>query len=304
MSLNLHLLRLFVCVARHGSFSRAAESLNISQPAVSRGVREFELQVGSRLLERGREGTVPTEAGKILLRHAVSLFSAETAAEEDLAALRGLTRGSLRIGASTTISTWFLPALLAGYHRSHPEIKIQLKSGNTAEIAELLLARELDLALAEGPIKHPGIVVQPWIEDKMVWIAAPTHRLARMSPPLRTAHLANELMIVREPGSGTRDVGRAILELHGLQEKDVLEVGGTEAIKQVVAAGMGIALVSEATVRDQLPLGALMILQIQDFAASRMLTRLSLPDRIPSAAAAAFSSLLDQAGGRMPRPSF
>jgi len=104
---------------------------------------------------------------------------------------------------------------------------------------------------------------------------------------------------VREPGSGTRDVGRAALETHGLAPMELMEVGGTEVIKQVVAAGMGIALVSEATIRDQLPLGTLMILQIEDFAASRMLTRLSLANRIPSAAAAAFDVLLDQAGGRI-----
>lgn len=299
MSLNLHLLRLFVSVAQHGSFSRAAEALNVSQPAVSRGVREFELQVGSRLLERGRDGTVPTEAGSVLLRHAAQLFSAEKAAEEDLAALRGLTSGSLRIGASTTIGTWFLPPLLASFHHSHPRVKMQLRSGNTAEIADMLLARDLDLALVEGPIKHPGIKVQPWVEDKMVWIAGSTHRLAKLPPPLGKTDLARELMIVREPGSGTRDVGRALLELHDLHPKEILEVGGTETIKQVVAAGMGIALVSEATVRSQIALGTLVILQIQDFSASRMLTRLSLPDRIPAAAAVAFARLLDHAGGRI-----
>ena len=295
--MNLHLLRLFVSVARLGSFSRAAEALNISQPAVSRGVREFELQVGSRLLERGRDGVKVTEAGNVLLRHAAQLFSAEKAAEEDLAALRGLRGGSLRVGASTTIGTWFLPPMLANYHQSHPNVKMQVKTANTAEIAEMLLARDLDVALVEGPVKHPSIKVQPWIEDKMVWIAAPTHRLACMAEPLRTADLASELMIVREPGSGTRDVGRAFLDTHGLQAAEMLEVGGTEAIKQVVAAGMGIALISEATVRHQIPLGTLVILPIQDFAASRMLTRLSLSGRIPSPAAIAFDRLLDQAGG-------
>src|SRR5579864_6990628 len=98
MSLNLHLLRLFTHVAQSSSFSAAADRLHISQPAVSKGVREFEAQVGSRLLERGPGGVVPTEAGEMLLRHAAMLFAAERAAEEDLAALRGLTKGSLTVG--------------------------------------------------------------------------------------------------------------------------------------------------------------------------------------------------------------
>src|SRR4051812_9190192 len=99
MSLNLHLLRLFAAVAKHGSFSRAAEALHISQPAVSKGVREFEAQVGGRLLERGPSGVTLTEAGQALMRHAAMLFGAERAAEKELAALRGLTRGSLSVGA-------------------------------------------------------------------------------------------------------------------------------------------------------------------------------------------------------------
>lgn len=294
MSLNLHLLRLFVTVARLGSFSRAAVALHISQPAVSRGVREFEDQVGSRLLERGPDGAVPTEAGKILLAHAVTLFAAERAAEEDLAALRGMARGTLTVGASTTISTWFLPGLLAEYHRNYPAIKLHLQTANTAQVVERLLVRELDIALVEGPVDYPGIQIQPWRQDRLVWIAAASHPLATMPVPLTVASLADELMIVREQGSGTRDVGWAALADHGVFPCNVLEIGGTEAIKQAVAAGMGIALVSEATVKTQLPQGALVILDVQDFNVSRTLTRLSLPGRQSSAAAAKFEKLLDR----------
>ena len=294
MSLNLHLLRLFVTVARLGSFSRAAEALHISQPAVSRGVREFEDQVGSRLLERGPDGAVPTEAGKILLSHAAILFAAERAAEEDLSALRGMARGTLSIGASTTISTWFLPALLAEYHHSYPAIKLNMQTANTAQVVERLLLRELDIALVEGPVDHPGILVQPWRQDRLVWIAASTHPLATIPVPLTVASLADELMIVREQGSGTRDVGWTALAEHGVFPCNVLEIGGTEAIKQAVAAGMGIALVSESAVRAQLPQGDLVILDIQDFSVSRTLTRLSLLGRQPSAAAAKFEKLLER----------
>ncbi|MGE4529118.1 MAG: LysR substrate-binding domain-containing protein [Rhodospirillaceae bacterium] len=293
MSLNLHLLRLFAAVAHHRGFSRAAEALHISQPAVSRGVRELEEQVGNRLLERGPDGVAPTEAGRILLRHAEPIFAAERQAEEDLAALRGLSAGSLSIGASTTISTWYLPPLLSAYHHAHPGVRLRLSTANTSEIVDLLVNRNLDVALVEGPIAHPSIRFRPWRKDRLVWIASPDHPLARSAAPLSSDILGGHLIVVREPGSGTRDVGRAAMREHGIDPQDILEVESTEAIKQVVVAGMGIALVSEAAVRPQLTLGELKILPVRDFSATRWLNRVSLAGRQPSAAAAAFERLLD-----------
>ena len=295
MALNLHLLRLFTAVARAQSFSRAAEALHISQPAVSRGVRELEDQLGNRLLERRAGAVVPTEAGRMLLRHANALFAAERAAEEDLAALRGLSAGSLAIGASTTISTWYLPPLMGRFHLAHPAVSLQLRIGNTAQMLDLLLARELDVALVEGPVEHPGVLVEPWRGDELVWIAAPTHPLARHSGFLSPAQISDALHLVREPGSGTRAVGDAACAAHGIVPRERLEVGGTETIKQMVAAGIGIALVSAAAVIKELSLATLMILNLRHFAQSRPLNRLRLPDRQPSPATAAFDRLLDQA---------
>lgn len=292
--MNLHLLRLFVTVARHKSFSRAAEALHLSQPAVSKGVRDFEAQVGSRLLERGAGGVTVTEAGGLLMRHATALFAAERAAEEELAALRGLQRGTLSIGASTTVATYQLPPILGAFHKRHPEIELRLTSANTRAIAELLIARELDIALIEGPVDEPGIEILPWREEEMILIAAPDHRLARHGQPIPTDAVADEIVIVREPGSGTRDVALAALEAHHIVPRQILEVGSTEAIKQIVAGGLGVAIVSAAAAADQIALGKLVVVRAQDFAVRRMLTRLRLPARQPSAAAAAFDRLLDR----------
>jgi DNA-binding transcriptional LysR family regulator len=297
MALNLHLLRLFASVAAHRSFSHAATALHISQPAVSRGVRELEAQVGSRLLDRRPHGIALTEAGEMLMRHATALFAAERAAEEDLAALRGLARGSLDVGASTTIATWLLPPLLAAFHRAHPAITLGLHSANTQAVAERLLERALDVALVEGPVDHPGLVVQPWREDRLVPIAAPTHRLAGAAG-LPAEALASETMIVREPGSGTRDVAWAALLERGVAPRETIEVSSTEMARQVVAAGLGVAIVSAATVQDQLALGSLVVLDFSDLAVSRTLNRLSLPGRRPSAAAAVFDRMLDGMGDR------
>src|ERR1700761_8289086 len=117
MPLNLHLLRLFATVVQPGSFSRAAEALHISQPAISKGVRDFELQIGCRLLDRTSKGVRATREGQALLRHAEVLFAAERAAEEELSSLHSLDAGSLRIGASTTISTYIIGEYLGIFHK-------------------------------------------------------------------------------------------------------------------------------------------------------------------------------------------
>jgi DNA-binding transcriptional LysR family regulator len=293
MALNLHLLRLFAAVARHHSFSRAAETLHLSQPAVSKGVRDFEAQIGSRLLERGGHGGVSlTEAGSLLMRHATPLFAAERAAEEELAALRGLDRGSLSVGAGTTVATYHLPPYLGAFHKRYPGVELRLTSGNTRMILELLTARELDIAVVEGPVDDPAIEVRPWHEEEMVLISAPDHRLARAPAPFATVTIADEIVLIREPGSGSRDVVLGALEAHRIAPH-LLEVGSTETIKQLVAGGLGVAIVSAAAAADQIALGKLVALKPHNFKVRRMLPRLSLPARQPTAAAAAFDALLD-----------
>lgn len=291
--MNLHLLRLFDAVARHASFSRAAEALHVSQPAVSKGVREFEAQIGAPLLERGPGGIRLTEAGRVMACHARTVFAAERAAEEELAALRGLTQGLLRIGASTTVATYVLPPLLGRFHHAHPRVELRLTSANTRAIAELLLRRELDVAIVEGPVNDPGLQVTHWREDEMVVIAAPTHPLARRPGPIRAAALAEEIFLVREDGSGSGEVVDAALAARRITPRQRLEVGSTEAIKQVAMAGLGVAVISAAAVADQIALGTLTVLAVQDFAIRRDFNRLAVPGRQPSPAAVAFDALLD-----------
>jgi DNA-binding transcriptional LysR family regulator len=290
--MNLHLLRLFTEVARLGGFSRAAAALRISQPAVSKGVREFEAQLGVRLLERGPGGVRLTEAGSRLAGRAAALFAVERAAEEDLAALRGLDVGRLQIGASTTIATYLLPAPLAAFAVAHPGIELQVTSANTAAIAALLLRRELDIALVEGPVALAGVQAAPWRQDAMILIAAPGHPAARAGRPVAARDLAGERFVVREAGSGTAEAAAAAMTRLGLSAVARLEIGSTEAIKQVVAAGLGLAFVSTAAAADQIALGRLAAVPVAGFSFSRTLAVLSLPDRLPSPAARAFAALL------------
>jgi DNA-binding transcriptional LysR family regulator len=293
MALNLHLLRLFHAVQRHGGFSRAAAALHVSQPAVSKGLRELEGQLGAPLLERRPEGPALTEAGRRLAPHVEALFAAERAAEEAIAELRGLARGVLHVGASTTVATYHLPPVLGAFHSRHPGIELVLTSANTASVAERLRARELDVALVEGPVSDPGLVVRPWRDDPLVLIASPSHPFA--STPPGPADLEAALFLVREPGSGTREVVEAALARQDLRPRS-MEVGSTEVIKQMVAAGVGVALVSARAAADQIALGKLRVVALPGFSVSRVLTQLSIPGRQPSPAAAAFARLLDNDG--------
>jgi DNA-binding transcriptional LysR family regulator len=292
MSLNLHLLRMFTTVVRSGSFSKAAEILNVSQPSISKGVRDFELQVGCRLLNRSPKGVLPTSEGLALSRHAEALFAVERAAEEELSALRGLHNGSLRIGASTTIATYMIPRYLGAFHRAYPAIDLYLVSANTRDIAQQMIEQEIDIGLVEGPVDDKNLTALPWRTDVMQLIAAPDHAFAMSAGPIDPKQIANEVLIVREPGSGSREVVTQALAAHGIEPARTLEIGSTAAIKQVVAAGVGISIVSVVSVKDQVQLGRLKVLAMRDMTIERTLWQLQLPGRVAMPAARAFEKML------------
>jgi DNA-binding transcriptional LysR family regulator len=292
MSLNLHLLRMFFTVVRSESFSRAAEILNVSQPAISKGVRDFELQIGCRLLNRSPKGVVPTSEGLALSRHAETLFAAERAAEEELSALRGLHNGSLRIGASTTIAAYMLARYLGAFHRAHPGVDLHLVSANTRDIAEQTVNQEIDIGLVEGPVEDKNLVAQPWRTDIMQLIVAQDHAFASATEPIDPRQIKNEVLIVREPGSGSREVVTQALVSCGIEPARTLEIGSTAAIKQAVAAGLGVSIISAASVKDQVQLGRLKTISMRGVTIERTLWQLKLLGRIAMPAAHVFEKML------------
>ena len=293
MPLNLHLLRLFATVTRTGSFSRAAEILHLSQPAISKGVRDFEEQVGCRLLDREPKGVRPTREGQALARHAETLFAAERAAEEELRALRNLDSGTLRVGASTTIATYMIADDLGRFHRNHPNVDLHLVIANTRDIADLMLGHEIEIALVEGPVEDDKLIARPWRNDVMELIVGADHPFAAARAPLDRNRLDDEILILREPGSGSREVVAQALAAHGIAPARTLEIGSTEAIKQAVAAGLGVSIVSTATVGDQVQLGRLKRVAIEGVRIERTLWQLDMPGRVQMPAALAFQRLLE-----------
>ena len=291
MALNLHHLRIFAGVAEHGGFSRAAVALRLSQPAVSKSVRELEREVSAVLFERGGRTPRLTEAGALLFARARELFAVERSAEEELRTLKGLESGVLRVGASTTVITYLLPPYLARFRTAHPGVVLQVASANTRGIARAVLERRLDVALVEGPVNDERIEVVPWRDDELVVIGHPGHPLAARRT-VSLAALVTEPFIVRERGSGTRDVAEQALAAQGVRLTVAMQLASTEAIKQAVAAGLGLAIVSRSAIADQLALGRIAVIPLRGVPLQRALAELRLVGRAPTAAARAFRNLL------------
>jgi len=292
MALNLNSLRLFLAVATHGGFSRAARATGVSQPAISKAVRLLEQQGGAQLLVRAPTGVVLTEAGELLLEHARALFAEERAAEEQLESLRGLRRGVLRVGSSTTLAASFLPPILGELYRAHPGIDLRLLSANARTVTGAVLDHQVELGLVEGPVQDGRLEVRPWREDELLVLVAPGHRLAharRVTGP----QLMEEPLILREEGAGTRQVLLAALRRRRWVPRRSFEVNSTEAIKGLVAAGVGWAVLSARVVRDDLQLGRLKRLEVPDLALRRMLSWIRWKARRLGPAAAAFRSLAE-----------
>jgi len=296
MSLNLHHLRLFAAVIEHGGFTRAAAALHLSQPAISKSLNELESQLRVSLIDRSSRPVRLTEAGATLYVRARELFGVERTAERELRELRGLKRGVLRIGASTTIATYMLPPVLGRFHLRRPGVRIQVSSANTRAVLRMLVESRVDVAFVEGPVSHPSVDVLPWRDDELVVIAPPDHALTA-GGSIDLSDLANEVFLVREPGSGTREVAERALALRGIRLANTMRVGGTEAIKQAVAAGLGLAIVSRTAAADQLALGKIALLTVDGLVIHRTLTQLKLRDRAQTATARELELLLADGDG-------
>ena len=255
MSINLHLLRIFFVVADQRSFSRAAELLFISQPAVSKGVRTLEDQIGLPLIERvpgstrSGKGMRLTESGQAMFEHARGIFALERAAIEDVRARVGLTRGQLIVGASTTIAGYWLPDYTAKFMHAYPSAQLEVRVGNTQEISDQLIDCRIDAALVEGRVDDERIVSTHWRDDELCIVTGASSALARKRKP--GVDLLNaETWLLREAGSGTREFSERMMRRHKINPGRIVEFGGNEGIVRAVAAGLGVAMVPTRTARE------------------------------------------------------
>jgi LysR family transcriptional regulator, transcriptional activator of the cysJI operon len=258
MRVNLHLLRIFLAVAEQQSFSRAAETLFISQPAVSRAVRELERQLGLELLERdpgGMRGLRTTDAGQALIEHARGIFALERAAVEDVRARVELKRGRLTIGASTAIAGYRLSPYLTHFMARSPAIELEIQAGNTRTVVGALMECRTDLALVEDRVDDSRLVAAHWRDETVRVITHSCAPLA-LNPQPTLAELSRQIWLVREPGSGTRGFAERVLAASGIRPQRQIVFGSNEGIARAVASGLGVAMLPSCIVEEVIPAGA------------------------------------------------
>ena len=289
--MNLNHLAIFHAVAQAGSMTQGAERLDISQPAVSKQVQELEHSLGVHLFDRIGRRVRLSQAGEILANYARMLFAVEHEAEEAMADVRAVGRGRLVIGASTTIGTYLLPGVLADFWRRHPKVELLVEIENTEQVHRRLAGLQLDVGLTEGFVEEAEFEGEVFHRDELVVIAAPRHPLARQ-PRVPLSALRDEPFILREPGSGTRAVEERALGRLKLPVRVVMALGSTEAIKRVVAEGVGLAIVSRLAVGAECAAGTLAELPVAGLRIARPLHLVRRKGRRDGPALQAFCGVL------------
>jgi DNA-binding transcriptional LysR family regulator len=287
-------LQVFQAVAKYRSYSRAArDELHISQPAVSKHIRALEGELGVTLFQQAGRHIELTEAGHLVLQCAeqMRVLTAET--RRTLLELQGLQRGALRLGASTTVGTYLLPALLATYVQRYPGITVALDISNTRGVIAGMRDRAWDLGLAANLPDRPPLRRQPYCRDSLILIVPPRHRLAgRGTVPL--AELGGESWVLREPGSASRQAIEQALRAHHVPWQERLTLPSQEAVKQAVMAGVGIGMVSRLAVTPAERQGMLCIVAIADVRVERQISVVQRTDTRLTAAAQAFLHVLSE----------
>jgi DNA-binding transcriptional LysR family regulator len=263
---TVHQLRLFTAVIERGGFSRAADALGLSQPAISHQLKALSTAVGIPVLEVIGRRVQLTQAGQLLYEHAKRILAEFEAAGTALDELRGLQRGSLRLAGDTTVGIYVLPDLLGAFRHEHPGVEVRLGVDNRQGLYDRLVANEFDFVVIGRPWDDPSVplVVRPFLANELIAIASPSHRLAGRSR-LTLAQLAAEPFIVREPGSGTRDTADEALRAAGLSIRPVMELASNGAIKRAVAQDLGVSILSRYATGLEIQIGHLVELPVVGF---------------------------------------
>ncbi len=263
MNLTLRQLRVFESVATYLSFTRAAQTLFLTQPAVSMQIKQLEGQLGVALFEQVGKIIHLTETGKEVLLYARNVNRQLEELEQLVNQRKGIKGGKLRIAVATT-ANYFVPTLLAVFNRRYPDVVISLDVTNRQSLLEQLNNNSVDLVIMGQPPAERDLEAWPFLENSLVVVAPPEHPLA-IRKRISLARLQKETFLVRETGSGTRNAMERFFNERGIQLKTGMEVGSNEAIKQSVQAGLGLGLLSRDTVEMELTLNRLCVLNVEHF---------------------------------------
>jgi DNA-binding transcriptional LysR family regulator len=257
-------LQVFHTVARLLSFTKAAETLHMTQPAVTFQVRQLEEHFNTRLFDRTHNRISLTDAGKRVFEYSERIFELYSEMEHAVREMTGDVSGVLMIGASTTIAEYMLPALLGDFKKKYPDVNLQLKVSNSDGIVHMVENNVIDLGVVESPVLNKNLVVEVCRVDQLVAVVSPNHPLAARES-VTIGELLEYPYICREEGSGTREVISEYMTEQGINNGQVhltMELGSPESIKGAVEAGMGVSIISSATVQKELKLGTLVPLTL------------------------------------------
>jgi DNA-binding transcriptional LysR family regulator len=258
-------LKVFHTVARLLSFTKAAEELHMTQPAVTFQVRQLEEYFNTRLFDRTHNKVSLTPAGERVSEFAERIFDLYAEMENRVRDLTGEISGALTIGASTTIAEYMLPALLGEFKNRYPDINLRLKVSNSEGIVSMVEHNVIDLGVVESPVSNKNLIVEVCHDDQLVVVAAPDHDLVKRGGKVSASDIARYPFVSREEGSGTREVIMHYLMEHKVTPSDMtfsLELGSPEAIKGAVEAGMGITILSRSIIGKELKLNMLAELEL------------------------------------------
>jgi len=301
MNVTLRQLSVFEAAARLLSYTRAAEELHLSQPAVSMQIRQLEDQAGLQLFEKQGRTIHLTEAGHELFQYSRAILHDLHEAEEVLEALKGLNTGKLSIGVASTVN-YFAPRLLAAFSQRYPGINLSLEATNRENLVHMLSANEKDLVLMGRPPEQIDLEAEPFLENPLVVIAPPGHPLANERHiPLQ--RLGEETFVIREAGSGTRAAMERFFTEQGVTLKTGMQMTRNEAIKQAVRAGLGLSVVSIHSIELELETGRLVVLDVAGFPIKRRWFLVYRRNKRLSPAAGAFKDfVLSEAGNLLSLP--
>lgn len=258
-------LKVFYTVAQRLSFTRAAAELFITQPAVTKHIKELEQQLSVQLFKRNGNNITLTTAGKVLLQYAEKIFQTYTELENELAQLGDIEAGSLHIGASTTVAQTILPKILALFKKTYPAVSFTFIQGNTDYITQMVLAEKIDIAIVEGAAHYPQLAYAPFAKDEIVLVTNANNQLAKKAE-ISPKHLLNIPLVLREAGSGTLDIIFNALSAVGINPRDLqveIQLESSIAIKQYLLYSETATFLSIRSVVSELKYNELSVIEIK-----------------------------------------
>lgn len=294
--LTLRQLKLFEAVARLKGFSRAANEMGVTQPAVSIQIKQLEESIGLPLFEKAGKRLFLSPAGDELLRASDDVLGRLRDLELGFAEMKGEIKGALDVAVATT-ANYFMPQLLGAFQDRNPGVSPRLSVGNMQWMIERLSSKKDDLIVMSHVPDLPGLEVRPFLEDHLVVVAPPDHPLVGQ-PRIAISRLAHEPFLLREPGSSSRLSAENVFRDLGITVRPRMELGSSEAIKQAIFSGLGLSIMSSFSVFHELAAGRLTVLDVNGFPLKRQWNAVTFQDKRQSLPAKTFSAFITSEEGR------